>query len=267
MKGATDDATAEETGGGAENVLRAMLQSAVIPSLVRSARASAPLPSDHERDLLLRLVLRGERDGAIALMRQCVVSGMRAERLADDVITDVARALGEAWEEDTCDFVRVTFGSGLLAEVLRELRDLDPPRVPPTRRDGPRRSILLTPVPGEQHTLGVSVLADIFERAGWTVARAHPQDDAALMAQIAMESFDVVGLSIGATRALEDGDTLVSSIRRMSRNRDVRVIAGGAAFLRAPDRASALGADGIADDAAQAVELANSLTTRAAGCL
>ncbi|MEM6487314.1 MAG: cobalamin-dependent protein [Pseudomonadota bacterium] len=230
------------------------LSQAVIPVLVREARRSAPVPGDAERDLLMRLLLRGDSDGAMLLGRQCVAAGMRVERLAEELLTPVARSLGSMWEEDSCDFVRVTYGMGILAEMMREMRLVDPPR--PPRAGEVMPTILLANAPGEQHSFGIAVVADAFERAGWDVSRAETHDAAALMTQCAAQRYDVVGLSVAADRFLPRLPALIGALRRVARNPGMRIMVGGAALLRQPERASQLGADALAIDSTNAIAVA-----------
>ncbi|MGF1553818.1 MAG: B12-binding domain-containing protein [Paracoccaceae bacterium] len=243
--------------GGAKTIeaaLSGMLTGAVIPRLVARARESAPVPVDAQRDLLLRLVLRGEREGARALVERCVGAGMRADAIAEGLIAPVARGLGRGWEEDTCDFVAVTFATALLAELMTRLREIDPPRF--GRALGERPSVLLGPVPGEQHGLGVAIVADAFERAGWEVHRTEAPTASGLLAQLAAQSHDALGLSCAADRNLDGLGELIAALRRVSRNPGLGVIVGGPALLRRPEAGTRSGADAVAIDAKDGVAAA-----------
>ncbi|MEM6422087.1 MAG: cobalamin B12-binding domain-containing protein [Pseudomonadota bacterium] len=242
--------------GDPQHLLQAMLSRNVIPNLVERARRDAPVPDDTERDMLLRLVLRGDHDGASALLRQCVAAGMEATTICEGLIGPVANCLGNAWEEDSCDFVAVTFGVTLLGDLLGELRELDPPRPPRRKRGGFPPSMLLAAMPGEQHTLGLRIVADSFERAGWDVSIADAQSAGALMAQTAAQAHDVIGISVATDRLLGGIGPLVSALRRLSRNPKVRLIVGGPAVLRHPDAGTRIGADAVAIDAQSAVATA-----------
>lgn len=243
-------------------LLESMLSRSVIPNLIQRARREAPMPEDAERDLLMRLVLRGERDGAMALVRQCVTAGMSAGAICEGLLAPVANSLGRAWEQDSCDFVAVTFGVSLLTDLLGELRELDPPR--PARRrdqDGFPPSILLAGMPGEHHGFGLKIVADAFQRSGWEVSMADNQSAGAVLAQAAAQAHDAIGLSVATDRCLTAMGPLISALRRLSRNGDVRIVVGGPAILRHPDTGTRLGADVVAIDAQSAV----AMTTTALG--
>ena len=53
--------------------------------------------------------------------------GLSAEDVLFDVLTPVARRLGEDWVQDVRDFTDVTVGVGTLQHVMRSLRSLDAP--------------------------------------------------------------------------------------------------------------------------------------------
>ncbi|MEM9762299.1 MAG: cobalamin B12-binding domain-containing protein, partial [Pseudomonadota bacterium] len=255
--GAGDRATdvAREAEAGAVHRLRAALSERVIPSLVEQARRDAPVPDDALRDMLLRYALRGEREGAIALVTRCVQAGMRPEVLSEDLLGEVARALGRGWEDDACDFVAVTCGVDLLDALLREIRQLAPPRLVPATRP----SVLLASAPGEQHVFGLSVLRDAFERAGWEVTRSVGGAAHALLAQVTAQHFDVLALSVATDRHLSTLPALMKSARRLSTNPRLRLIVGGAAILRHPETGTRIGADAIGLDAETALAEASRL--------
>ena len=69
-----------------------------------------------------------------------------------DLIAPAARMLGDGWVDDTRTFTDVTFGLGILQQVVHTFG----PTLAP--QDGNRGSVVLVAAPSEQHTLGVHVL-------------------------------------------------------------------------------------------------------------
>ncbi|MEL6769272.1 MAG: cobalamin B12-binding domain-containing protein [Pseudomonadota bacterium] len=260
MTGSAGDRAKEAVQGaeaGAMHKLRAALSESVIPSLLEQARRDAPVPDDALRDMLLRYALRGEREGAISLVTRCVQAGMRPEVLSEDLLGEVARTLGRGWEDDACDFVAVTCGVDLLEALLREIRQLAPPRLVPSPATRP--SVLLASAPGEQHVFGISVLRDAFERAGWEVTRSVGSAAHVLLAQLTAQHFDVLALSVATDRHLSTLPALMKSARRLSGNPRLRLIVGGAAILRHPETGTRIGADAIGLDAETALAEASRL--------
>lgn len=95
--------------------------------------------------------------------------GIPVQSIFLDLLAPVARHLGELWEKDLCDFTEVTIGLGRLQQVLRDnSADFSQPEA--VNDAPPGRRILLAPCPGEQHTFGLSLVAEFFHRAGWDVS-------------------------------------------------------------------------------------------------
>jgi MerR family transcriptional regulator, light-induced transcriptional regulator len=88
-------------------------------------------------------------------------------------------------------------GPGSAAEgVARKQRGLRPVRQSASRRARPGASCSC-PAPGEQHTFGLSLVAELFHRAGWDVVTCFLATDAAAV-MVKKDWYDVVGFSLGS---------------------------------------------------------------------
>lgn len=120
--------------------------------------------------------------------------------------------------------------------------------------------ILLSVVPGEQHSLGVVMLGEFFRREGWDLTLA-PLGTASedLLHLVQQEWFDVIALSVACDDHLSRLRCLVRDLRRNARNRELRVLVGGRIFDDEGKLAGRFGVDGFAPDATAAVQLASTL--------
>jgi methylmalonyl-CoA mutase cobalamin-binding subunit len=162
------------------------------------------------------------------------------------------------WEEDRCDFAQVTIALGRLQQVARLLS----PRfqAAATAKSG-ANSLLLLPTPGEQHSFGLLILAEFFQRAGWRVA-GGPKSTGINAAEMARQVwFDIAGFSIGSERLVEDLARTIRQVRRASRNRGLCVLVGGSLLRERPELAAAVGADAMAMDPPAALRVATDLLT------
>jgi len=213
------------------------------------------VPDQTEIERLARLAIAGNAEGFLATVNSKRQSGDSAESLCLTTLTTVARELGEWWRQDRCGFVEVTLGILALQSVLRELA--------PSLAAGPvgaqRRSALMLPVPGEQHSFGIAMVAEFFRAGGWHVAQDCGATERDLHRRVAREWFGVVALSCGVTERLPALPALIAAIRAASFNPEVAVMVGGAAFQADAARALATGADATAADAAQALDRAEGL--------
>lgn len=197
--------------------------------------------------------------GACALLDHVEVfldRGVSVDTIFVELLAPAARHLGVMWEEDDADFVAVTMGLWRLQEIVRELSARVPVRG--TGGDAPMRA-LFTVMPGEQHSFGTVMVEDVFRRAGWATQLITECDTSQLLAKVAGEQFDLIGLTVTGDCHCETVPSVITGLRSVSRNPHVVIMVGGRIFNEEPDLATQLGADATACDATQALDVARSL--------
>jgi methanogenic corrinoid protein MtbC1 len=248
------------------------IEADIIPRLVRSHRAApeaepapaAPRVSDDDVARFVGLVLAAG-DGACAEMIASLrARGLPVESVYLELLSPCAKQLGLMWADDTLPFSDVTVGVGRLQRIMRSLSpafgtEID---LPP---DG-RRALLL-PAPGEQHTFGLSMVAEFFRRAGWDVVCELDSRVADPVALVRSEWFDVVGISVGVEARLDWLKSGIAAVRHASRNRAVGVMVGGPVFSTDAALAARVGADATAVDGRSAAATAEMLLNERASRL
>lgn len=238
----------------------------IIPRLVRAhagATEAAPAAVIGQADVLelARLLVHEDDDAlhcAVAALRQ---RGVSVQAIFLDLLAPTARHLGQLWECDACDFTEVTMAMGRLQQLLRAnsasfgLNNT-------YAGSQPERRILLLPCPGEQHTFGLSLVAEFFYRAGWDVSTSFIQPTGSLSALVERQWFDVIGFSLGSEARLRLLDDSIRQARRASMNPHVHIIAGGSIFCLQPELSERISADAVILDASQAPELATRALAR-----
>lgn len=101
-----------------------------------------------------QIILRAKRDGA------------NVHGLYLGYIAGASRRLGAMWEADELSFMDVSLGTGRLYRIVRGLRHAIAPVLLEGRTHMPALFVL---TPGETHTLGVEIAADLFRRDGGDV--------------------------------------------------------------------------------------------------
>ena len=120
-------------------------------------------------------------------------------------------------------------------------------------------TVLLLPAPGEQHTLGLVILAEFFRREGWHIS-GGPVSSSYDPAGLVRDAWvDVAAFSIGSIRHLDKLASCIRALRKASRNRYIGVMVGGPLILERPDLVIRIGADATAADAPGAVRQARGL--------
>jgi methanogenic corrinoid protein MtbC1 len=193
----------------------------------------------------------GPDDTAAAdFVRSLLEAGTRVEAIYMDLLAPTARELGIRWEDDECSFVDVTVALGRLQRVLRDLSAAFQSEAGPTAQsDG---NVLLTCLPGEQHTLGLILVAEFLMRDGFRVVVGAPWAESDLLEQVRTEWFDVIGFSAGCESRLSTLKREIARIRAVSKNQDVKILVGGQVFSIEQELVRRVGADGWASNAREA---------------
>ncbi|MEI7463933.1 MAG: cobalamin-dependent protein [Burkholderiales bacterium] len=250
------------------------LEAEVIPRLVKAHRAMpisdmvpaaclCPPPTAADVEAFVQLVLRREDMPVLTCIEALRDKGMSVEVLFLELLAPAAKHLGVLWEDDRCDFTDVTIALGRLQRLLQEL---SPSFGTEVEFPANARRVLLLPSPGEQHTFGLSMVAEFFMHAGWEVAGGQGayRDEAVDM--VSRQWFDVIGFSVGSDARLDWLTTCITSVRQMSRNRDIGILVGGPIFALNPEYLALVGADATSKDGKQAPIAAEALIANRVGC-
>lgn len=235
---------------------------------------SAQLPSSRPEDMhtsarpiggqevleFAQLVLGTDEAGPHARLDALRASGIPHARILTELLMPVAAHMGRLWEHDVCDFHDVTLAVGRLQRLLRHPEGGLPPLHTHTTR---RRRVLLSTCRSEQHTFGLSMVAEFFHQAGWDVTLGYLGTDASPVSLVREQWFDVAGLSLGSGVLSQEFGRLIEGLRKASLNRHLPIIVGGPMFMLHPAEYSAkFKVDAILTDASQAPDRAEQLLSR-----
>ena len=173
-----------------------------------AAKDSEPPPSPqhsapHKIEALCFALISGD---ASALPARRFDSN-RVRLLAD--LTAAARLLGDWWVQDRVTFADVAAGTDGIFQILSELGE-----TPVVLHEPQRIPVIFASVPGEQHTLGVRMAAEIFRMDGWEITLKIGYDQDALVSHIEQLPRCIVGLSIGGEHSLRALERLTIAFGR-----------------------------------------------------
>ncbi|MEL7489180.1 MAG: cobalamin B12-binding domain-containing protein [Pseudomonadota bacterium] len=199
---------------------------------------------DHER--FLQAVMNDSAAAANAIAETYIARGVSNERILLDLLASAARRLGELWEEDLCDFTDVTIGTCRLHEIIRKNSGLSGFLDGDASADGP--SILFSTACGDQHILGVIMVAEFFRAAGWRVWTEPGASCDELVKMLQGRHFDMLAVSVACDVFADDAAGDIKRLRSSSSNKDIKVVVGGQLLIRNPGLAKNIGADCVVND-------------------
>jgi methanogenic corrinoid protein MtbC1 len=160
------------------------------------------------------------------------------------------------WDRDECDFLDVTMGLWRLQEVMREIAARSPADLPSLKVP---RSVLFSPMPGDQHNFGTLMIEEVFSRAGWQSEALVRPERRDLLDRLGQRPFDMVGLTLARDWPSGAVSDLVRAMRNASANPRITVLVGGRMINENPGLVETIGADGTGVDALAALDTAESL--------
>jgi len=244
------------------------IKTQIIPRIVLALRtpllqkASEPVaePAAPQIEAFAALVLGRDDLATFDYVEDLLTRGATVESVFLDLLAPAARHLGTLWDTDATDFANVTLG---VSRLQRAIWRLGESFVNEVANQSPRGdSILLTIIPGEQHSFGLSMVAEFFRRAGWNLCTGPFATNQELTTLVHHQWFDIVGFSVSSDRRLDDLKKDIHIIRRDSRNRNVGIVLGGPLLIEHPELVASVGADMISNDAKAAPQEASGLIVR-----
>ncbi len=236
------------------------LHAEAVPDAPRPALLIEALaPSKAEISALADIVLGSDLKAAAAYVLVLKNRGLAMETLFIELLEPTARALGEMWDRDECDFIDVTLGVGRLQKLLAIFNDTH--KLPALDT---LRHVLMAMAPGEQHYFGLTMVERFLLAAGWQVQTEFSGTSEAIAEAARSTWFAVVGLTAGSELQLEGLQATIAKLRARSQNPAIGVMVGGPVFTAKPELAREVGADATAPNAPAAVLVAQKLFDLAA---
>lgn len=226
------------------------------PNVAEPVAVEAVRPTAEDVASFAHLVLAPDDSGWLPVLDRLRAQGVQVDDIYLGLLAPAAAEIGRLWDEDLCSFTDVTVALGRMQRIMRTLSASFGCEVAPNS-DG--RRVLLLPAPGEQHTFGLSIVAEFFRRSGWEVMGDTERGAGDPASLVRGEWFDVIGISVGLETRLDWLKSGIAAVRKASCNRAIAVMVGGPLFVIQPELAASVGADATAADGRQAPVVAESM--------
>ena len=246
--------------------IRQAVETDIVPRLVQNRDYQRVLPADvpigAEVIAFVKILLsHQDEETIVAHVAAVQARGVSVDDIYLQLFQPTARYIGELWCDDLCSFVDVTLAVGTMQKLLRMLAPIFHANGRP--EDGSRQA-LIVPLPGDQHTFGLSMVAEFMRRAGWSVWSTPFASLETLSETVSRLCFVLVGYSVSSDERLDELTNVIRQTRRASCNKAIRILVGGPVFVARPDYVARVGADAMGTDAPHALSLAESFVASAA---
>lgn len=211
--------------------------------------AASPAPGAGGTGTLYDAVLRGDKEGAPALLEKELAAGADPLAIVDDILIPAITEVGERYERREYFLPQLIRAAETMQLAFGRLKPLLEARRGPEERP----VIVLATVEGDIHDIGKNIVALLLGNHGFEVVDAGKDVPAEEILACAMRhKARIIGLSALMTTTMVRMEDTIRLIRE--RGLDIRVMVGGAAVTKA--FADAIGADAYCEDAVSGVRAA-----------
>lgn len=205
------------------------------------------------RQMLRNAVMKGNRNGIAAIVREALGRGEEPSALLNEVLLPAINAVGELFDRGKY-FLPQLIGS---AEAMKNAIEVLEPLL--LRESGQKDMpvVVIATVEGDIHDIGKNLVALMLKNHGFRVidlGKDVPKEEIIRAAQ--EHHAQIIALSALMTTTMQRMGEVVAFARE--KGVDARIMIGGAVITQ--EYADEIGADGYSRDAAEAVRVAKRLT-------
>lgn len=202
----------------------------------------------------LKHLLDGDKQLAINLIINSAKRGIEIPDLYLSILEPSLKEVGRLWEIGAINVADEHFFSIITQHIMSLLHDYF--RISPKVN----LSMLSFSAGSEQHTIGIRMVTDFFQIEGWdTYLLGSNTPTESILASIKKHNIDLVAISCTMDYHINAVENIIKSIRRCDDIKPVIIIVGGQGFHHNPLLWQKIGADGIANNASDAVIQGNIL--------
>ena len=225
-----------------------------VASRLNAAEIKSVSPSPQDIDRLCEALVARSHIESITVIEAAQQRGVGFEALCQLYLAAASRQLGDWWTDDRVSFYQVTIAAGRIYAILRILREQSSPPLPDIRR-----SAVFIATPGEDHTLGISIAADMARNRGWDIELMMGQSHDEVVLEMENKEPAIIGLSGSTPRVLPGLVKLIVTLRVV--NPGAKIILCGHIATLGVDLEGVVGVDTATPDFDTALAYMESLVT------
>jgi methylmalonyl-CoA mutase cobalamin-binding domain/chain len=199
-------------------------------------------------------LLAGHQREALSIVNDCIDLGHDLVAVEQHVIKPALYHIGQRWQTNQVSVA----AEHLATAIAQSVMTIGMLRSTPLAMIGKR--VLLACVAGNLHCLGLRMVADAFELAGWDVQYLGANvPTPAIIQHVDEWKVDLIGLSVSFAQQLPVVKQVIGQLNERLGTERPAVIVGGLTINRFNQLAEMVGADACSADALSAVTKANEL--------
>lgn len=171
-------------------------------------RTSIADPSAEDIDNLCYALISDDDQEGTNFIEALRADGASLETLYLSYLAAAARTLGKWWNEDDASFAEVALGTSRIYGIIRGLS-----HILTTGNPSEFRTAVFASAPGETHTFGVRMAADLFRKEGWEIDLKVGLHHNQLVDEIESANPKVIGISCAGAHAIDALAHLVVALR------------------------------------------------------
>ncbi|MGM0589003.1 MAG: cobalamin B12-binding domain-containing protein [Bacteroidota bacterium] len=225
-----------------------------------ASKSYSPVPNANQdlkswRHQLLKHLLKLDRGYSLELLQQIQDKGYELNVIFEEILIPVLNRIGELWEYHKISVTQEHFASASIRDAISMLS------APQDEPSNPNLTVAISAVEGEEHELGLSMLAAGCKSNGWkTINMGANTPCKDLLNALAYMKPDVLALSVSLTEYVPRLEQLIKSIHYRSDITNPRIIVGGLPFNISTNLSSKIGADYTAQSVTDALRWINKST-------
>lgn len=208
-----------------------------------------------ESDLLgqyIRFLIHGNRQNARSLIMDTLQTGMKIQDIYMNIFAPAQRMIGFLWQTNKISVAQEHYATAVTQLIMSELY---PHIFNNTQFNGFKMAGVA--IGSELHELAIRMVTDFFEMDGWdTHFFGANMPVQSLIKTIDQDNFNLLALSVTMATHLNELKKFIHEIRAQERFNSVKILVGGNPFNVDPNLWETVGADGTAQNAKLAVNLA-----------
>jgi len=203
-------------------------------------------------------VLEGDRETAIELAREGLRRGLDVVDLIENGFSRGIRRAGELWESGEYFLPELAFSAETMKSALEILR---PSLVTRQSKETSKGVVVIGTIQGDIHDIGKTLVATMLGASGYRVVDLGSDVSYdRFVSEAKSHEADLVCMSALLTTTMIGHKEVIQRLRDSGLRTRVKVLVGGAPTSGA--WAVEIGADGYADNAVEAVHVADALLSR-----